>query len=141
MVARGALRLSQTTYDSDGTTLFWLEGRPSEGGRSVLVKCCRDSQDKAAFTDVNPAPVSIRSLVHEYVVVAFLRYREIFYVSFEDQRIYYCKSENDSFSQPVALTPAYDAEHSHRFTDFCIDRNAIGFSASWRSIALITKSL
>lgn len=33
MVARGALRLSQTTYDSDGTTLFWLEGRPSEGGR------------------------------------------------------------------------------------------------------------
>jgi hypothetical protein len=26
------------------------------------------------------------------------------------------------FLSPVALTPAYDAEHSHRFTDFCIDR-------------------
>lgn len=123
MVARGALRLSQTTYDSDGTTLFWLEGRPSEGGRSVLVKCCRDSQDKAAFTDVNPAPVSIRSLVHEYGGGSFFTdIGEIFYVSFEDQRIYYCKSENGSFSQPVALTPAYDVEHSHRFTDFCIDR-------------------
>ena len=37
VVARGALRLSQPAYDSDGETLYWLEGRPSEGGRSVLV--------------------------------------------------------------------------------------------------------
>lgn len=123
MVARGALRLSQPAYDSDGKTLYWLEGRPSDGGRSVLVKHCLDSQDGAGLTDVNPPPVSIRTLVHEYGGGSFFTdIGEVFYVNFEDQRIYYCKSENGSWSNPVALTPAYDASHSHRFADFCIDR-------------------
>ncbi len=123
MVARGALRLSQTTYDSDGKTLYWLEGRPTEGGRSVLVKCCRDSQDTLVFTDLNPSPVSIRTLVHEYGGGSFFTdIGEVICVNFEDQRIYYCRLENGSLTEPVALTPAYDAAHSHRFADFCVDR-------------------
>lgn len=123
VVARGALRLSQPAYDSDGETLYWLEGRPSEGGRSVLVKCQFDSQGEVVATDINPPPVSIRTLVHEYGGGSFFTdIGEVFYVNFEDQRIYCCKSENGSLSSPVALTPAYDAAQSHRFTDFCIDR-------------------
>ncbi len=37
-VALAAIRLSQTMYGPDGKTLYWLEGRPQEGGRQVLVR-------------------------------------------------------------------------------------------------------
>jgi dipeptidyl aminopeptidase/acylaminoacyl peptidase len=118
-VARGALRLSQTAFDTDGSALYWLEGRPSEGGRSVLVKHSTASQDRAANTDVNLAPVSIRSLVHEYGGGSFFTdIGKVFYVQFDDQRIYCINGS----AAPIPLTPAYYSSQTHRFTDFCLDR-------------------
>ena len=46
----------------DGDDVYWLEGRPREGGRSVLVRRNADG----STTDVNPAPLNARSRVHEY---------------------------------------------------------------------------
>ena len=119
LVAGGALRLSQTTYDPTGANLYWLEGRPAEGGRSVLVKCSSPSQDNPAVVDVNLAPVSIRTLVHEYGGGAFFTdIGEVFYVNLDDQRIYLSSGN----AAPVALTPSYEASGSRRYTDFCVDR-------------------
>ncbi|CAN5549227.1 S9 family peptidase [soil metagenome] len=119
LVAGGALRLSQTTYEPSSATLYWLEGRPEESGRSVLVKCSNPRQDTPVMEDVNCAPVSIRSLVHEYGGGAFFTdIGEVFYINFDDQKIYSVK-EN---TVPVALTPAYDISCSRRYADFSIDR-------------------
>ncbi len=56
-----AQRVSRYSLASDGTSLWWLEGRPSEGGRVVLVRS--DGGDPVV---VSPEGVSIRSRVHEY---------------------------------------------------------------------------
>src|SRR5258708_19909376 len=41
----------------DGSDIYWIEGRPSEGGRNVVVH---------AGEDVTPAPFSAPTRVHEY---------------------------------------------------------------------------
>ena len=67
-VANGGLRLSQPQLNADSSQLFYLEGRPAEGGRQVLVVKDLISGD---FSDINEAPINIRSLVHEYGGGAF----------------------------------------------------------------------
>ncbi|MEA2010071.1 MAG: S9 family peptidase, partial [Actinomycetota bacterium] len=56
----GVVRFSDIQYD-DGT-LYWIEGRPSEGGRSVLVRRMSDG----TVEDVLPATANVRTMVHEY---------------------------------------------------------------------------
>src|SRR5687767_7696453 len=46
----------------DEETVYWLEGRPREGGRCVLVRRNPDG----TTVDVNPSPVNVRTRVHEY---------------------------------------------------------------------------
>jgi len=46
----------------DGADLYWLEGRPTEGGRQVLVRVGADGVPEA----LTPAPISVRTRVHEY---------------------------------------------------------------------------
>jgi dipeptidyl aminopeptidase/acylaminoacyl peptidase len=46
----------------DGDDVFWLEGRPSEGGRRVLVRASADG----STTDLTPPPINVRTRVHEY---------------------------------------------------------------------------
>ena len=69
----------------DGDTLYWLEGRPSEGGRQVIVRRLRDGQT----SDVLPEPFSARSLVHEYGGLAHVIHDgTIYFVNYSDQRLY-----------------------------------------------------
>ena len=46
----------------DGDDVFWLEGRPAEAGRRVLVRAAADG----STTDLTPPPFNVRSRVHEY---------------------------------------------------------------------------
>jgi len=46
----------------DGDDVFWLEGRPNEGGRHVLVRASTDG----STTDLTPPPFNVRTGVHEY---------------------------------------------------------------------------
>jgi dipeptidyl aminopeptidase/acylaminoacyl peptidase len=46
----------------DGEDAYWLEGRPAEGGRNVLVRYGADR----VVTDLTPAPIDVRSRCHEY---------------------------------------------------------------------------
>ncbi len=59
-----ALAGGQVTLDEvrvDGPHTYWLEGRPADGGRQVLVR-----HDGTRTRDVLPAPWHVRSRVHEY---------------------------------------------------------------------------
>jgi dipeptidyl aminopeptidase/acylaminoacyl peptidase len=46
----------------DGDEIYWIEGRPAEAGRSVLVRRAADG----TIADLTPAPFDVRSQVHEY---------------------------------------------------------------------------
>lgn len=60
------LRLSEPRIDRGA--VYWLEGRPSEGGRNVLVRSTRD----ADLEECSARDTSVRSRVHEYGGGAYL---------------------------------------------------------------------
>jgi dipeptidyl aminopeptidase/acylaminoacyl peptidase len=95
-IASGTLRLSQPCYDSGD--LYWLEGRPSEGGRQVLVR----RTSAGVVEDVTPAPFNVRTLCQEYGGGAYIVRKGIVYFSnHSDQRLYRQKPQ----SAPEAITP------------------------------------
>ncbi|MDH3661021.1 MAG: S9 family peptidase [Alphaproteobacteria bacterium] len=97
---------------ADGVTVYWLESRPEEAGRSVVV---RAGADGAAIDDLTPAPFNVRTRVHEYGGGAFAAKNDIrLAVNFSDQRLYRLKPG----AMPVALTPA--SEKKLRYADMAI---------------------
>lgn len=67
-----------------GGTLFWLESRPHEQGRVVLV-ARRDGRQR----DLTPPPFNVRSRVHEYGGGAYLACAGcVYFVNFADQDLY-----------------------------------------------------
>eukprot|EP00977_Amphora_coffeiformis_P020222 scaffold8005_cov275-Amphora_coffeaeformis.AAC.40 len=46
--------------------LYWLEGRPQEGGRNVLCRYNSDATTTTNQQDVSPTDVNVRTRVHEY---------------------------------------------------------------------------
>jgi dipeptidyl aminopeptidase/acylaminoacyl peptidase len=82
-VAAQGLRLGFPALD--GNDIYWLEGRPHEGGRNVLVKRSADG----TVTDVTPRDHNVRTRVHEYGGGAFIVSKgAVYYSNFSDQRIY-----------------------------------------------------
>lgn len=95
----------------DGEDIYWVETRPSEGGRHVIVKRAPDGQ----ISDVTPAPFNARTRVHEYGGGAYVVGDGVVYFSnYEDQRLY----RRDTDGQVRPITPAGDL----RYADGVIDR-------------------
>ena len=98
----------------DQGEIYWLEGRPEEGGRQVLV---RMSQGRA-IDDLTPAPFNVRTRVHEYGGGAVAVGGGLILASnFADQRLYRLHAG----SPPVPLTP--ESERKLRYADAVIDQN------------------
>ena len=95
---------------SVGKDIYWLEARPEEKGRNVLVK----KSFEGTVTDITPQPFNVRTRVHEYGGGAYLITSEVIYFSnYSDGRIY----QQIGQQTPVALTP----ESARRYTDFILD--------------------
>jgi len=95
---------------TDDRDIYWLEGRPNEGGRSVVVKLDREG----VAIDLTPEPFNVRSRVHEYGGGAYTVANGIVYfTNFSDRRIY--KQVGNSSPQPI--TP----EDNKRYADLTID--------------------
>ena len=89
LIAAGVPRFSQPTIDGD--SLYWLEGRPAEAGRQVLMRASLAGADGLAgpAEEVTQEPVNVRTRVHEYGGGDFLvTAGRVDYVDFSDQRIY-----------------------------------------------------
>jgi dipeptidyl aminopeptidase/acylaminoacyl peptidase len=70
---------------ADGGDVLWLERRPDEGGRQVLVR----RADDGTTTEVTPPDVNVRTRVHEYGGGAYVaRGGVVWYVDFADQRLW-----------------------------------------------------
>lgn len=80
-----AVRLSLITVAVDGQEIYWVESRPLEGGRQVVVRRSPDRQ----IRDVTPGDYSVRSTVHEYGGGALaVRDQVVYFVNYSDQQIY-----------------------------------------------------
>src|SRR5688572_19107357 len=74
-VAAQGLRLGAVAVDRDD--IYWIEGRPHEGGRNALVRRRGDG----STNDVVPAGFNVRSRVHEYGGGAYVVSRDSIYFS------------------------------------------------------------
>jgi len=107
-VAAGGLRLGMVTID--GGAAYWLEGRPSEGGRYALVRWTPDG----TIADVTPRDMNVRSRVHEYGGDAYLVAGGVAYFSnFADQRVY--RLARGQAPQPLTPSGAWF------YADFSLD--------------------
>jgi dipeptidyl aminopeptidase/acylaminoacyl peptidase len=83
----------------DGDDTYWLEGRPAEGGRRILVRSGIDG----VIADVLPAPYNVRTRVHEYGGGSYVAHGGVVVFSnFEDGRLYRL---DPGLEEPVAITP------------------------------------
>lgn len=96
-VSGAGVRLLDLHVDVDGT-LFWLEMRPADGGRYVIMR----RGDHGELTDVIPGNMSARTRVHEYGGASFAVHAgTVFFSNDSDQRLY----RLDSPRRARALTP------------------------------------
>ncbi len=83
----------------DGGDIYWIESRPSEGGRNVLVR----RGPAGDIADITPAPFSARTRVHEYGSgAATVQGGLICFSNFADQRLY---RQAAGGGAPEPLTP------------------------------------
>ena len=113
-----------------GDDVYWSEGRPSEGGRSVVVRRRSNASsentssdnplgDDASCEDVNPSPFNARTRVHEYGGGAFLvDGSTVYFSNFKDQRLYRVQAE----CPPVAITPEAPWRYANGVADPIHDR-------------------
>jgi len=107
-VAAGAGTLGELR--ACGHTLFWLEHRPHERGRTTLM--CADADGTRELTS---APASVRSRVHEYGGGAYLPTPEgVFLVDDRDGEIHWLRPDGAR----LALTACAG---NARFADFALD--------------------
>src|SRR5262245_62791799 len=84
----------------DGGKVYWLEGRPQEQGRSVVVGA---DTGGAKAADLTPPPFNVRTRVHEYGGGSWTVAGGVLYFSdFADGRLY---SKAGGTARPRALTP------------------------------------
>ena len=108
-----AVRLQQPQLD--GEYCYWLEQRPQEKGRCVVVRKPIGSLSSSA-EEVTPNNVSVHTRIHEYGGGSYYVYNGIVYfVNASDQRVYALDTQSPQEATP--LSP----EGNYRFADFCID--------------------
>jgi hypothetical protein len=109
LIVRGVVGLAEVVID--GRDVYWLESRPGEGGRNVVVLLTPVRRTE----DVTPQPFNARTRVHEYGGGGFtVDGGMVYFSNFADQRIYY----RAPGGEPAPLTP----ETGRRYADMVVDR-------------------
>jgi dipeptidyl aminopeptidase/acylaminoacyl peptidase len=112
IILAGGLSFSEIRVDGDD--VYWLEGRPAEAGRSVVVRRSIDGQEH----DQIPAGFNARTGVHEYGGGVYaVRSGTIYFANWEDQRIYRVPENG----LPQALTDPPEIARGDRYADLTIN--------------------
>jgi dipeptidyl aminopeptidase/acylaminoacyl peptidase len=111
VVARGGRRLAAPAI-ADDDAVWWAEGRPSEGGRVILMRRPVGGEPE----EVTPEGINVRTRVHEYGGGAWTLAGPdlVLFVNFADQRLY----RQRPGEEPVAITPEPDTDAGLRYADF-----------------------
>lgn len=95
-----------------GDDVYWIEGRPQDQGRNVVVRRTPDG----ICEDVTPRPFNVRTRVHEYGGgAATVVDGTLYFSNFADQRLYAQPPGGD----PRPITPPA----AYRYADGVIDRH------------------
>lgn len=109
LIVSGTIGLGDIALDGDD--IYWIENRPSEAGRNVIMRRTPDG----AIAELTPQPFNARTAVHEYGGGAFMVFDgTIYFSNFADQRIYV----QGRGASPEPLTTA----ENMRYADGVIDR-------------------
>ena len=114
LVAGGNTRYGDIWVDKDD--IYWLETRPYQQGRSVIVR----QNSAKGIVDVTPPLVDVRTKVHEYGGGSYICEDGIIYFSnASDQRLYSLNTSQSTI-QPLPIT----AENlDNRYADASIDKS------------------
>src|SRR5436190_140818 len=103
LLTSAQVALAELSFNSGH--LYWMEGRPLEGGRTAIV--CDGA-------DVTPAEFNARTRAHEYGGGAYTVHSGVaFFSNFTDQRLY----RIDPGRAPHAITPEPPSPGSIRYAD------------------------
>ena len=107
-IVGGSIGLTQPLIDGDD--IYWIEMRPKEGGRNIIVR--RNSA--GAVHDLTPKGFNARTRVHEYGGGDYTINRgRVYFSNFSDQRLYV----QEQGHEPRAITP----DVSMRYADMAVD--------------------
>jgi dipeptidyl aminopeptidase/acylaminoacyl peptidase len=96
--------------------VYWLEGKPLEGGRVVLVKHAAGGTRQ----ELTPKPYYVRTRVHEYGGGAYVVHGStVWFSNFGDQRLY----RQDAGQDPRPITPEPGIPAGLRYADACLTRD------------------
>ena len=100
LIVSGSIGVSQPLFDD--ADVYWIEMRPTEKGRNVIVK--RDSA--GLVSDITPPSFNARTRAHEYGGGDYTVHKgNVYFSNFADQRLYVQRAGE----QPMAITPATPA--------------------------------
>src|SRR6185436_9330028 len=110
LIVAGSVGLTQPQIDGD--SVYWIEMRPREAGRNVIVKCNSDQ----SVRDVIPPPFNARTRVHEYGGGDYtVRDGAVYFSNFADRRLYAAFGGKP----PEPITPTADM----RYADPAVDKS------------------
>lgn len=110
LIVEGSVGLSQPSFDGDD--IYWIEMRPKEAGRNVIVK----RSPSGTCVDVNQPPFNARTRVHEYGGGDYsVSNGLVCFSNFSDQKLY---RQDDANATPQPLT----APGEVRYADSCMDQ-------------------
>lgn len=101
LIVGGTVGLEQVALD--GEDIYWVEARPAEAGRCVIVRRSPDGR----VTDCTSPPLNVRTRVHEYGGSCYLvAHGTLWFSNFDDQRLY----RQDPGAAPRPITPEGDQQ-------------------------------
>jgi dipeptidyl aminopeptidase/acylaminoacyl peptidase len=93
-----------------GQDVYWLEGKPREGGRAVIVHQAADGRRR----ELTPTAFYVRTRVHEYGGGAYFVHGDsVYFSNFVDQRLY----RQNGGAAPRAITPEPPTPAAVRYAD------------------------
>ncbi len=109
LIVSSSIRLGAIAID--GGNVYWNEGRPTEGGRNVIMRYDSDGN----YREMTSASLNVRSLVHEYGGGEYLvEDGRIYFSNFSDRCIY--RKIGGGYPKPLTSESAY------RYADFIWNR-------------------
>jgi dipeptidyl aminopeptidase/acylaminoacyl peptidase len=109
LIVTGTIGLGEIAFD--GEDLYWIESRPSERGRSVIVRWTTEG----TVADVTPSGFNARTTVHEYGGGSYVVDNgTVYFSNFSDQQLY--RQEKDQPPRAITSTPKM------RYADAVLDK-------------------
>lgn len=113
LIVADAVRLDMIVLDGQDT--YWTEGRPNEGGRTVIVRRSSDG----STSDMTLPPFNARTRVHEYGGLSYIARDGVIYSSnFSDSRMYRITAG----AEPQPITPVAALRYAEPVLDMARGR-------------------